>query len=127
MKKPSVFILSGPGGAGKSTLLAKLFEDEQIKESCMKAVTVTTRPIRLTEKEGVDYFFITKEEFVYLKKKKFFLENEKVSDNYYGTPKLFYTLAKKRKKPLVLCIDVKGGMYLKKNLKTGKIIIGNGK
>ena len=80
MKKPSVFILSGPGGAGKSTLLAKLFEDEQIKESCMKAVTVTTRPIRLTEKEGVDYFFITKEEFVYLKKKKFFLENENLTN-----------------------------------------------
>ncbi|MBN3039724.1 MAG: guanylate kinase [Candidatus Omnitrophica bacterium] len=122
MKNPNVFIFSGPGGAGKTTLVSRLFAKKTIKASCLKAVTVTTRKKRLNEKEGVDYFFVNPQEFLYLKNKKFFLESQKVADNYYGTPKLYYTLAKKKKMNLILCIDVKGGLYLKRNLKAGKMI-----
>lgn len=121
MKKTGVFILSGPGGVGKTTLVKKLFEKNNIRQLFMQGISVTTRLKRPQEKEGVDYFFINKEEFLNLIKKNFFLEYQQVLDDYYGTPKLFFNLAKIKNKGLVLCIDVKGGMYLKKNLKAAKI------
>lgn len=122
MKKPIIFILSGPGGVGKTTLAKQLFAKKQIQETCMKGVTITTRQKRLQEEEGKDYFFVDKAEFARLKNRDFFLESQPVLDNYYGTPKILYSLAKSKNKNLVLCIDVKGGLYLKKNFKAGKII-----
>lgn len=122
MKKPCIFIFSGPGGAGKTTIVNELFKRDDIRAHCIKAVTVTSRKRRPEEVDGKDYFFVSSEEFLYLEKRKFFLETQQVIDNYYGTPKLFYTIAKREKKHLVLCIDVKGGMYLKRNLKADRII-----
>jgi guanylate kinase len=122
MKKQKIFIFSGPGGAGKTTVVNELFKDEEIAARCMKAVAVTSRQKREQEVEGKDYFFVTKEEFAYLKARHFFLESEKVVDNYYGTPKLFQPIAARFKRDLVLCIDVKGGMNLKKKIKNSKII-----
>lgn len=122
MKKPRIFIISGPGGAGKTTIVNKLLENEKIKASFIKGITVTTRGQRPKEVEGKDYFFVKEEEFLRLKKKRFFLENQKVLDNHYGTPKLFYSIAKAKNKGLVLVIDVKGGTYLKENIKDGKVI-----
>jgi len=116
-----IFVISGPGGAGKTTLVNRLFGKKDIQESCLKAVTVTTRGKRPQEKDGQDYFFVTEEEFLKLKGKGFFLESQKILDNYYGTPKLFYGWAKAKGKHLILCIDVKGGMCLKKSLRAGKI------
>ncbi|MCF7916358.1 MAG: guanylate kinase [Candidatus Omnitrophica bacterium] len=117
MKKTKIFILSGPGGAGKTTLITHLFRKKALKEALLKTVTVTTRDKRPQEKNGHDYFFVSKEEFKYLKKKKFFLESEKVLDDYYGTPKFYLKIAKIKKKSLLLCIDVKGGMKIKKRYK----------
>ncbi len=122
MKKAKIFILSGPGGVGKTTLVRGLFKKKEIKETCIRGVTVTTREKRANEEEGKDYFFVDKEEFLRLEKRKFFLESEEVLGNYYGTPKILYKLAKGQKKNLILCIDVKGGMHLKKHSKVGKII-----
>lgn len=122
MKKARIFVISGPGGAGKTTIVNKLFAKEKIQKTCIKGITVTTRPIRSKEKEGKDYFFVKEEEFLRLKKKGFFLESQKVLNNYYGTPKIFHLLAKTKKKGLVLVLDVKGGMYLKENSDADKII-----
>ena len=117
-----IFILSGPAGAGKTTLLNKLFQKKVIKKNFIRAISFTTRAIRPQEKAGRDYFFISREKFLELKKKKFFLESQKVLSDYYGTPKYFYRRAKREKKNLILCIDVKGGMYLKKNFKIDTIV-----
>ena len=97
-KNPKIFVISGPGGAGKTTLLEKLFEQKNIQDIFIRGITVTTRKKRPKEVEGKDYFFITKEEFVRLEEHKFFLESQKILDNYYGTPKIFYVLAKAKKK-----------------------------
>ena len=121
-EKVKIFVISGPGGVGKTTLINKLFCEKNIMDSCIKGITITTRPQRQKEKDGKDYFFIDKEEFTRLKKKKFFLESQEVLDNYYGTPRIFYNLAKVKNKSLVLCIDVKGGLYLKRSFKPAKII-----
>ena len=122
MKQARIFIISGPGGAGKTTLLNKLFRKEQIQKSFMKGISITTRPKRPQEKDGKDYFFVSKEEFSKLEKKKFFLESQKILDDHYGTPKILYLLAKRLKKGLILCLDVKGAMYLKKSKRLGKIV-----
>lgn len=122
MKNSFVFIFSGPGGAGKTTIVNELFKRDDIRAQCVKATSVTSRKRRPEETEGKDYFFVSSEEFIYLQKRKFFLETQEVAGNYYGTPKLFYDIAKKEKKHLILCIDVKGGMYLKRNLKTTRVI-----
>ena len=121
MSNPQIFIFSGPGGAGKTTLVDKLLKKKEIKKSYIRSISCTTRSPRPGEKDGRDYFFIGKSQFLRLKKKGFFLESEKVLNDYYGTPKQFYSLAKKKRKDLILCIDVKGGMYLKKNFKPAKI------
>lgn len=123
MTKPKIFILSGPGGVGKTTLVKHLFRKKPIKESLLKTITVTTRARRPQERNGHDYFFVDKDEFLYIKKKKFFLENEKVLNDYYGTPKFYLNIAKIKNKNLLLCIDVKGGMKLKKRYKKNAVSI----
>ena len=121
MKDPKVFVISGPGGSGKTTIIEQIFLRERIKKEFIKGITITTRKKRPQEKEGKDYFFIEEEEFLRLKKRKFFLESQKILENYYGTPKILYALAKREGKSLVLCIDVKGGMCLKKDSKLKKV------
>ena len=121
-KNPTIFIVSGPGGAGKTTLVDKLLAKESISSKFIKGISFTTREKRPQEKEAKDYFFLEEKEFLILRDKGFFIENQKVLDNYYGTPKFFYDKAKKEKKDLVLCIDVQGGMYLKKNFKSATIV-----
>ncbi|MFH1772573.1 MAG: guanylate kinase [Candidatus Omnitrophota bacterium] len=116
-----VFIVSGPGGAGKTTIIKTLFKKKRIRDRFLKAISYTTRDKRLGERNAIDYFFVDKKKFDDLKKQNFFLESEKVVNNYYGTPKFFYNRAKKEKKNLILCIDVKGGAYLKKTLNPQEI------
>ncbi|MCM8824109.1 MAG: guanylate kinase [Candidatus Omnitrophica bacterium] len=122
MKLSKIFIISGPSGAGKTTLLKKLFLRKFIKNNFIRTVSFITRKKRRGEKEGSDYFFVSREKFLKLKEKKFFLEYQNILGDYYGTPKYFLTKAKKLGKNLILCIDVKGGMYLRKILKNNKLV-----
>ncbi len=123
MNKPKIFILSGPGGVGKTTLVKHLFRKKAVSNSLLKTITVTTRKKRPQEKNNKDYFFVSKDEFVYLKKRKFFLENEKVLDDYYGTPRLYLKISQIKNKNLFLCIDVKGAMSLKKRYRSRVVSI----
>ena len=79
-----MFVLSSPSGAGKTTISRRLLQrDPQITLS----VSVTTRPKRPGETEGVDYFFISPEEFHLRLNRGEFLEHAKVFNYYYGTPR----------------------------------------
>lgn len=120
--RPAIFIFSGPGGAGKTTLVSKLFRKKRVRENFLRTISVTSRAPRGGEKEGRDYFFVSRKEFLRLKENNFFLEWEKVLADYYGTPRSFYLRARKEKKGLILCIDVKGGVHLKKKLKNDNVV-----
>jgi len=122
MRENLIYIISGPSGVGKTTLLKKLFLKKEIKDKFLLGISFTTRKKRDGEEEGKDYFFVTKEKFKELENKGFFLETQEVLGDYYGTPNYFLERAEKEGKHLILCIDVKGGMYLKKQFRRGKII-----
>ena len=77
-------ILSSPSGVGKTTLTKKI---QQKNQSFKITVSHTTRKPRSNEVDGVDYFFIKKNEFERLIKENQFYEHAKIFENYYGTLK----------------------------------------
>ncbi len=107
-KKGKIFILSGPSGSGKTTLYRRLLESPGLKNKIIKMTSITTRTPREGEKHGKDYFFVSRKLFQHKKKAGHFLENMKVFDNYYGTPKKAVVKALREGKNVLLCIDVKG-------------------
>jgi len=107
-KKGKIFIVSGPSGSGKTTLYQKLLKSKKLTSKIVKIVSVTTRGRRKGEINGKDYFFVSRKMFSFKKKAGHFLENERVFDNYYGTPKKAVLNYINKGKNVLLCIDVKG-------------------
>jgi guanylate kinase len=79
-----MIILSSPSGAGKSTLTRLLLKENA---NVTMSVSATTRQPRAGEEEGIDYYFVSKDEFSELVEAQELLEHAKVFDNYYGTPR----------------------------------------
>ena len=77
-------VLSSPSGAGKTTITKKL---SQKYPNIKISISHTTRKPRPNEIDGVDYHFVTREEFKKLIQKNNFYEHAKIFDNYYGTSK----------------------------------------
>ena len=121
--KGSLLVVSGPSGSGK-TSLARAVCDE-FGERAYFSVSTTTREKREGEKEGVDYFFVSKEEFLKDIEKGYFLEWAEVHGNFYGTSKKQIDAALKEGKIVFLDIDVQGYENVKKiyaNLLTGVFV-----
>ena len=114
-------ILSSPSGVGKTTLTKKI---QQKFNSFKISVSHTTRPPRSNEVDGVDYNFVSKEEFEYLIKEKKFYEYAKIFENYYGTLKKTVDNIFK-KNDIIFDIDWQGTKQLSnfKNLKLIKIFL----
>ena len=83
-RKGKLLIVSGPSGVGKGTVLAELFK---ISDEYVYSVSATTRDPREGEKDGVNYFFKTKEQFEEMIAAGELLEYASYNGNYYGTPK----------------------------------------
>ena len=84
MTKGKLYVISGPSGAGKGTICKRILqEDGNIRFS----VSMTTRAPRKGEKDRVDYYFVTREEFEKLLSEGGLLEHNKYVNNYYGTPR----------------------------------------
>lgn len=110
-RKNFMFILSSPSGAGKTTLSKLLLEhDNNIKMS----ISCTTRPKRMQEIEGVDYFFLKKEEFFKKIAKDHFYEYAEVFNNFYGTPKKNVNQLMNNGYDVLFDIDWQGSQQLKK-------------
>ncbi len=107
-----LFVLAAPSGAGKTTLCKKLLTDfSQIRLS----ISSTTRKPRGAEQDGVDYFFISTEDFQRRIQEEQFAEWAKVHDNYYGTSKEVIQGAFAKGFSVLLDIDVQGAEQLRKN------------
>lgn len=108
MKKPMMLVLSGPSGVGKGTLGKRLIEEEGFGFS----VSCTTRGPRPGEKHGVDYLFITREEFLSRRAANGFLETAMVHDEFYGTPREPAERAMAEGRDFLLDIDPQGGVQV---------------
>lgn len=104
-------IVSGPSGAGKDTIVGGLLE---IDDSFSLSVSATTRPPRLTEKNGENYYFLTVKEFEDKINQDAFLEYAKYGSNYYGTLKCDVEKRVQNGKTVILVIDVQGAAEVKK-------------
>ena len=111
--KGAILILSGPSGCGKSTLLKEVYKD--ISDYYF-SISTTTRAPRVGEVNGVDYFFVTKEEFEKDIEKDNFLEFAKVHDNYYGTSLTPINKALEDGKLVIFDIDVQGHEIVRSKL-----------
>ena len=83
MNKGTLFVVTGPSGAGKGTVLGKVFQQV---DHLHFSVSATTRAPREGEVDGVNYHFMTKENFLSLVEQGRFLEYAQYVGNYYGTP-----------------------------------------
>lgn len=103
------YVISGPSGAGKTTILKRILESV---ENLTFSVSYTTRPKRPNEVEGVDYFFVSEDEFKALAKKGEFVEWALVHGYYYGTSKKFIEEKLSKGFDIVLDIDVQGALNI---------------
>lgn len=111
--RPLMIVVSAPSGAGKSTLCNRLVSEfPQIVYS----VSCTTREPRGNEKDGVDYYFLSKKEFKERVKNGEFLEHAKVHGNFYGTLEDTVLFAMEEGNHVLLDIDVQGVGQLRESL-----------
>lgn len=108
----TLFVISGPSGVGKGTLVKLLLEEDP---TLALSVSCTTRHPREGERDGESYFFLSKEEFLSRRDGGGFLEWDEHFGNFYGTPKSF-VLQQLKEKSVILEIDVKGALQVKKAL-----------
>ena len=106
-----LFVLSGPSGVGKDALLSRM---RSVGRPYHFTVTVTTRPIRAGERDGVDYIFISPDKFRSMIEDDDLLEWAEVHGNLYGVPKSQVTRALERGQHVFLKIDVQGAATVKK-------------
>jgi len=104
-----MIVLSSPSGAGKTTLTRKLLANDA---HMTMSVSATTRPPRPGEKEGVDYYFLSKPQFSKMVSEQEFLEHAKVFDNYYGTPRAPVEAALSNGQDVIFDIDWQGAQQL---------------
>ncbi len=106
MSRGTLYIVTAPSGCGKGTILAHSIE----KHGFNFSVSATTRKPRDGEKDGVNYFFKTREEFDQMISENAFLEYAEFCGNCYGTPRAYVEGLLEEGKDVILEIEVQGAM-----------------
>lgn len=118
--KGLLIVVSGPSGAGKDTICNKVVSD---MKDTMISISMTSRTPRPKEVDGINYYFITKEEFEERIKNDEFLEYAIVHNNqYYGTPKAKLEENLSNGKNVILVIDIQGALEIKEKVKEALFI-----
>jgi guanylate kinase len=110
-KEPLLIVISGPSGVGKDTII------QRMKERNLPfhfVVTATTRKKRPNEEEGVDYFFVTHDEFAQMIEKDQLLEYAYVYNDYKGIPKAQVRQALSSGHDVIMRLDVQGAATIRK-------------
>ena len=118
-KNGSLIILSGPSGAGKGTIYKELLKRN---DNLRVSISMTTRDPRVGEKDGVDYYFVTEEEYNKEIENDAFLEHACVHGKYYGTLKREVDKHINAGYDVILEIDIQGALSIK-NKNTDAIFI----
>jgi guanylate kinase len=106
-----IIVISAPSGAGKTSIIKEILI---AFPELVFSISATTRKKRDNENEGVDYFFINEEDFISKINEGEFVEYEKFYDYYYGTYKSYINNNISEGKPVLLDVDVKGALSIKK-------------
>lgn len=115
-----LFIISAPSGCGKTTLSNKLLKDSL---GLVSSVSMTTRSPRRGERDGVDYHFVPERRFRSVIKRRGFLEYEENFGSLYGTPGRFIKTTLAGGKSVLLEIDVKGAMKVRRAYPKKSVLI----
>ena len=114
-----IFVISAPSGAGKTTLINKLLE---VENRLMFSISTTTRRKRDEEVDGINYYFVSKDEFCKMIDNDEFVEWAEVYGNYYGTTKNeILRIIEDGKIPL-FDVDIQGSVSLRKKIKNGTFV-----
>jgi len=116
-----VFVVSGPSGSGKTTLCDLLAKKQSLR--LVRSVSCTTRPQRIGERNGKDYWFISKKEFKKKINQGYFVEHKYVFGHWYGTPKRSIIDAFKKHRDVVLSIDVKGALSVRRSFRKHAVLV----
>lgn len=119
IKKGLLLVISGPSGAGKGTVCKELLNNDK---DLWLSVSATTRNPRTSEVDGVNYYFLTKDQFIGRINRDDFLEYAEVYGNYYGTPKSTVLDMLESGKNVILEIDIQGALKVKENYPEGIFI-----
>ncbi|HEC99550.1 MAG TPA: guanylate kinase [Proteobacteria bacterium] len=117
--KGSLFVISAPSGAGKTTVCHRVLESIP---DLAYSISHTTRPPRYGEKDGVDYFFVSEDEFLRMREREDFLEWALVHNNYYGTAKRQISECLGSGKDILLDIDIQGARQVRDQLSEAILI-----
>ncbi len=120
MTKGSLFIVSAPSGTGKTTILKKIMRD---LPGISFSVSHTTRPPRAGEQDGVDYHFISRDDFLKMKDNAAFLEWAEVHGNLYGTSRTVVEEQLCAGKDILLDIDVQGARQIRQTMKDDAVFL----
>lgn len=113
MEQGKLIIISAPSGSGKSTIIGRVMQDESL--GLAFSVSATTRPRRGQEVHGVDYYYLSPEEFKRMIENDELVEYQEVYEGrYYGTPKSEVERITGMGRNVVLDLDVLGGVNVKK-------------
>jgi guanylate kinase len=108
-----IFVISGPSGVGKDAVIAKVVAADP---SIRRSVSYTTRRPRPNERDGVDYSFVSPQEFERLLEKGELLEHATYGGNYYGTSARRVEELRAAGSDVILKIDVKGAEQVRERL-----------
>lgn len=118
-RKPLIVVLSGPSGVGKSSIVEKLLKSHR---DLVESVSATTRKRRTGERNGRDYFFLSRDQFRNKKKNREFIETAEIFGEFYGTPKKPVLEALSRQRTVLFDIDIVGGQAIKRWCKDAVLI-----
>jgi guanylate kinase len=110
-RRGRLFVFAAPSGAGKTSLVRALMERDR---SLQFSISYTTRARRPTERNGVDYHFVSREEFEAMVARGEFLEHARVFDNYYGTARSQVESSLAAGHDLILEIDWQGAQQIRR-------------
>jgi guanylate kinase len=116
--KGRLFVVSAPSGTGKTTLISLLLENDS---TLVKTISYTSRSPREGEVDGVDYHFVSHEQFKIMISEQFFIEFAQVYGHYYGTSKKEVVDHLANGKFVVLVIDTQGAIELMKIIEKNNI------
>lgn len=112
-KQGLLIVISGPSGCGKNSIINELLK---IRNNIWVSISCTSREPRGEEKNGINYYFLSKEEFESDIKNDEFLEYAEYSDNYYGTPKKYIKEHLDNGEDVILEIEIQGALKIKEKL-----------